>query len=230
MTAVATRTPPTVEEAIDRPTWATWLAALLIPIGPAAVAALRFLLPYDTTSSPSAMARGVAGHPGTQSAVLWLGLVATLTLVPGVIWVARLTRREAPGLTRAALILLVPGYLVLGWLVATDLMAWTAVHRGVDPATVGRLIGGLHPSALVADGIFVLGHVVGTVLLGLALWRTNAIPRWAAALVVASQPVHFVAAVILSNHPLDLFAWGANAAGFAVAAGVMVKRGDCLPM
>ena len=45
-------------------------------------------------------------------------------------------------------------------------------------------------------------------------------PRWAAIAVVVSQPLHFVAAVVLSSHVLDAVAWGLTALGFAVVVAV----------
>lgn len=79
------------------------LAAVLLPIGPAAVAMLRFTLPYATTDGPEEMVTAVHAAPGRQSAVLWLGLAAILTLVPAAIWVGRLTRAYSFSATSSAL-------------------------------------------------------------------------------------------------------------------------------
>jgi hypothetical protein len=76
---------------------------------------------------------------------------------------------------------------------------------------------------LVAGVVFVVGHVVGTVLLGCALLRVAVVPRAAAWAVLVSQPVHFVAAVILGSHLLDLVGWGLNAVGF-LAIALLVRR------
>ncbi len=70
----------------------------------------------------------------------------------------------------------------------------------------------------MAEVVFVLGHLVGTVLLGIALWRTQTVPVWAAVMTTISQPLHLVAAVFLLSRPLDLVAWMMTAAGFAVTA------------
>ena len=70
----------------------------------------------------------------------------------------------------------------------------------------------------IATALFVVGHVLGTVLLGLAMLRSGCVPAWAAVITTISQPLHFVAAVIVPNHTLDGAAWGLNAVGFAVAA------------
>jgi hypothetical protein len=205
-------------EAGDRRSPARLLAALVIPIGPAAVAVLRYVLPYNTTDDNATVVEKVLAAPGRQSLVLWLGFVAILTLVPGAIWVGRLTSARAPRLTMVALSLLVPGYLALAWLAATDLLVWMGADAGLDAGTLTRLLGAVHPTSDIAGALFVAGHVLGTVLLGLAMWVSGAVPRWAAVLTIVSQPLHFVAAVVLASHPLDLAAWGMQAVGFAAAA------------
>lgn len=49
------------------------------------------------------------------------------------------------------------------------------------------------------------------------MWQAG-VPRWAAAATAISQPLHFVAAVIVGSHELDFAAWSLNAVGFAVFA------------
>lgn len=203
-----------------------WLAALLIPIGPAAVAVLRFVLPYATVDDTTAMVRQVTADPDTQSLVLWLGFIALLTLVPGVLWVGRLTRRGAPRLTAAAMLLLVPGYLALGWLLSADVLLWTGAAAQLDPAVLARMAETGHPTSAIAAGVFVIGHVLGTMLLGVAMWRSRVVPRWAAVLTMVSQPLHFVAAVILVSPALDLAAWGMTAVGFAAASVAVLRLSD----
>ena len=202
------------------------LAAVLIPVGPAAVAVLRYVLPYETNDSTAGAVAAIRAHPGTQSAVVWLGLVAILTLVPGVIWIGRLTRRRAPRLTAVALVLLVPGYLSLSLLVGTDAALYFAAEHGLSPRVMGQMYDGLHPVLAVGAALFVLGHVLGTILLGLALWHSRTVPAWAAVVVIAAQPIHFVAAVIVGSHTLDLVGWGLNAVGFAVAAAAVLRTRD----
>lgn len=148
------------------------------------------------------------------------------TLVPGALAVGRLTRRRAPRTTAAALLLLIPGYLALGWLAGTDLLLWSGVHSGVDQSTIGRLYSTDHPTTSIAAGVFVIGHVVGTVLLGAAMWRSGTVPRWAAVLTMISQPLHFAAAVIVGSPSLDLVAWGMNAVGFAAASVAILRMRD----
>jgi Domain of unknown function (DUF4386) len=228
VTAVVAGGPTT--RAGRRPTdlrrYSRWLAVVLLPLGPAAIAVLRFVLPYATVDDPAAVTAKVIAHPGTMSLVLWLGFVAVLTLVPGVLAVGRLTRRRAPRITAAALLLVVPGYLVLAWLASSDILLWAGANMGLDAATLTRLSEATHPTFEIAAGVFVLGHVIGTVLLGLAMWRSRAVPRWAAVLTMVSQPLHFVAAVIVVSPALDLVGWGMNAVGFAAAAVAIARLRD----
>lgn len=202
------------------------VVAVLLPVGPAAVAALRFVMPYKTVDDSAEIVRQVAAHQTAESVVVWLGFLATLTLVPGVLAVGKIARSSAPRLTAAALALVVPAYLSLGWLVSSDAAVLFSVRHHLSTSVAADSYESLHPAALVAGVIFVVGHVVGTVLLGLALLRVAAVPRAAAIAVLVSQPLHFVAAVVVGSHALDLFAWGLNAVGFAAIAVLVLRMRD----
>lgn len=204
--------------------WVRALALVVVPVGPVAIALVRFVLPYRTVDEPAAMAVGVAANLGRQSLVLWLGLIAAMTIPPAVVWIGGLTYQGAPRLTVAALLLAVPGYLTLGLLLVPDVLMYAGLSHGLDPQTVARLVANSHPSVAIAEVGFVVGHVLGTVLLGLALWRSRAVPAWAAAMVTISQPVHVLAAVVLSSAPLDLAAWMMSAVGFAAAGAASLRR------
>jgi hypothetical protein len=201
-----------------------WIAlAVLAPIGAALVALLRYVLPYETTDGTADMVREVYADPGRMSLVLWLGLGAALTIVPGSVAIGRLVRAGAPRLTAVALTLLVPAYLMLPMLMIADHTIWSGAESGASEPSVVSLLGAAHPMVLIATAIFVVGHVVGTVLLGVAMLRSRCVPAWAAVLTIVSQPLHFVAAVIVPNHTLDGVAWALNAVGFAVAAAAVAR-------
>jgi hypothetical protein len=191
------------------------LAAVLLPIGPAAVAVLRFILPYTTADSSTDAVRQVAAHQTAQSAVVWLGFLAVLALVPGVIYAGRIVGREAPRLAAAATILLVTGYVSLAWLTVGDAYLLYGVRHHLSQDVLTDMYNGVHPAATVAAALFVLGHVLGTILLGVAMLQGRVVPTWAAVATIVAQPVHFVAAVVVGSHTLDLVGWGLNAAGFA---------------
>lgn len=193
-------------------------AILLAPVGPLAVAVLRGILPYSTVDDPGTIATQVAAAPGSQSAVLWLTYLALLTLPLSVLIVSRLAVRIRPVLGSVAAVLAWLGFTSLFFTTTIDHLALAAAETGVPPSTVAALSGAVdaHPAAVVAALVFVAGHILGTVLLGIALWRT--IPRWAAIALAVSQPLHLVFAVIVPNPLLDALAWALTAVGFTYAA------------
>ncbi|MDQ1601593.1 MAG: hypothetical protein QOD68_3067 [Actinomycetota bacterium] len=200
-----------------------WAIAVLLPVGPAAIAVLRLILPYYTASDSEGMVAAVDANPGQQSAVLWLAYVGILTLVPGVFAAAGVCRSAAPRLTAWALALSVPGYLSLGMLVGPDHLLWSTHAAGLSAGESAAVVSAAHPSVDVAIGVFVLGHVIGTVLLGLALLRSGRIPAWAGWAVAVSQPLHFVATVILGSPKVDFVAWTLTASGMAMVARALVR-------
>lgn len=200
-----------------------WPVALLMPVGPLAVAFLRLVLPYYTAKDSAASVTEVAAHPGRESLVLWLALLAVLTLVPGVYALAGLVRETSPRLTSWAVGFVVPGYLAMGGLLYGDQVLWSAHHAKLDPSVGATLLDNGHPTVDISIGVFVLGHVVGTVLLGIALLRSGRVPRWAAWALVVSQPIHFVATVILGSPQVDFVGWILTSVGMGAAALVLVR-------
>lgn len=191
---------------------------LLAAAGPLAVTVLRGILPYSTDDSSLTITGKVAAAPGAQSAVLWLAYLALLTLPLGVLVVGRAAAAARPVLGRVAATLAWLGYTSLFWLAATDQVPLAATATGAPPGTVAALMDAVNaePTVTVATLVFVAGHILGTVLLGVALW--NVLPRMVATLLIVSQPLHLVFAVVVPNHLLDALTWALTTLGFAWAA------------
>lgn len=224
MTAtVQTRAPSTAEASRRRRLLAL---AVIAPIGPLAIAGMRALLPYKTTDDNAAIVAGVAAHSSAESLVLWLGLIASLTLVVGVVVVGMVAIRSAAVLGTMGAVLAVAGYssLFIGVL-PPDLAALAGVQAGVDNATTAQVLDQMaaHPSAASALVLFIAGHIFGTVLLGIAVWKGGMVPAWAALALIVSQPLHLVFAVVVPNGLLDAAAWTLTAIGFGVTAMALVR-------
>jgi hypothetical protein len=202
--------------------------ALLIPIGPLAVAVLRGILPYSTTDNSAEVAGKVAAHQGAQGAVVWLILLAMLTLVPGTIAIGLPTARRVPLIGTLGMVLAVAGFSSLYSVGAGDPIALSAARVGLDPGDTARLLDDVQglPAISLASVFFVLGHILGVVLLGIALWRAKLIPAWAGVALIVSQPMHAVFAVGVPNATLDALAWGLTAVGFAAAALTITRSAD----
>jgi len=116
-------------------------------------------------------------------------------------------------------VLAFPGFIAL---VAGGSLADLIIHA-TGTGTIDRELGfqvasaaQSSPQSAVLGGVFVLGHLVGTVILGVALWRSHTVHWSFAAALTISQPIHLVSAMT-GNHPLDLVGWGLTAIGFGAA-------------
>ena len=76
---------------------------------------------------------------------------------------------------------------------------------------------------------FVVGHIIGVILLGVALLRGRVIPAWAAWALIVSQPLHVVFAVVIPSNGLDAAAWALTTVGFAAAANAVARRSPGQP-
>lgn len=193
-------------------------AAVLLPLGPLAVAVLRGILPYFHAGDTRETITQTAAHLGRQDAVLWLSVVALVALIPGTLAAGRLAQRRAPVLTLLGVGLLVPAFAAL-FFFAGDPTIRALAGGAVDTDAAVRVLDAQNALAPlgVAGFLFVAGHIVGMILLGAALWRAHAVPAWAGVAIIVSQPLH-LACVLLGNQPLDAAAWGLTALGFTVAA------------
>ncbi len=166
--------------------------------GPAAVGAVRLLLPYDTTDGTASVVEKIAANPGRESVVLWLSYLAVLALPVGVLLAGRLAIRTRPVLGAVAAVV---SWLGFGSLAASviipDYAALAAVTSGAPNKTTVAMLDSLAGQAptTTATVVFVAGHILGAILLALALRR--AIPGWAALALAVSQPLHFIFAVLV---------------------------------
>jgi hypothetical protein len=199
--------------------------AVAAPLAPLAQGTAYLVSPYGNADDPAVILTAVAGAP---TAVGWLSLVIGLALVPGVIAAGLAALPGSRRLATVALLVAVPGWAAGLTFPQTDLVAAAVAATGVPDADAVRLLDQLLTFATPAQGlavaIFVVGHVVGTVLLGVALFRARAIPRVLAALLALAQPLHFVAFVILQNTYLDVTAAWLTAVGFGAAGLSLVRR------
>jgi hypothetical protein len=197
----------------------------VIVAGPLSIAILRAILPYYSSDDAATIAAKVAAHETAQSAQLWLTLIAMITLVPGVIAVGLLAARQARTLGTWGLCLATAGFSLLWATTALDFAASAVAQAGIGPEASGKVLEELNalPTQVVAITVFVLGHILGMILIGAALLRGRAIPPWAAWALIISQPLHLVFAVIVPVPALHAGSWILTTSGFAAAAAAIVR-------
>jgi hypothetical protein len=211
-----------------RTAWRTLLAVAAVPLG-FYVAVFRFLLPYSESDTPRAIFDKLVAAPTFVSWSLWVGSIVALTGFAGILAVAWHTRRRTPALTTVAMFLAVPGYIALfaGGAYGEVLPYVTASVPGIDRETAFQLGSGMESSAQAAvlGWIFVAGHLLGTVLLGIALWRSRVAPAWLAIGLAVSQPIHLTS-VMTGIRWIDLIGWGLTGVGFSWAAWRLLRMRD----
>ena len=120
----------------------------------------------------------------------------------------------------------IPG---IAYVLAPDVLYVGAIHgardgRGRSTRTTTRA------SSTVATIVFLVGHVLGLILLAVALWRAGSVPRWAAVCLAVSPFLEIGGR--RDRHPpggrvaylLLMAAFGACAAAIARPGGATVRR------
>ncbi len=197
-----------------------WLAAVLMPLGPAIVAVLQLLSPRGGPA--------IAAQLELVQALQPLGLLAGFILLPGAVAALRMARRIRPVLTAWATGFLVPGLLAMSMLALGDIAVVTLIARGWDPVEAYAFtdeMGATVPASFVLLFVFVVGHIVGTVLLGILAGLARLVPAVVAVLLAASQPLHVVSGV-LGSPVLDCVAWGLTATGMAFLSLRLLRTPD----
>ena len=138
--------------------------------------------PYDDTAAQISYWT----HDRAYAWLQWFDTAFVILVVPSVIALAWVARRGAPRLATAGLILLGGGFLAaLSRNINGDLVAWVAAQHHYDPALINKFSDDLEAQPQVGLGLlaFIVGIVFGSIVLGIALWWSHAVPTWVAAAV-----------------------------------------------
>lgn len=195
--------------------------AVCLVVGPVALAATFAVWPSYGANSAAETVRAAADHPSALTWSTWLSVPVVVCMIPAVLAAGRLSRRSAPLLSLVATALAVLGWAAIYAPIALDSVARQAAAAPGRPGAVVDLydrFANKDVGLSIAFGLFIVGHVIGTALVGAALWRSRSVARWAAALIVIGSVLHPVARVAVGSKLLDVVAALLLAAGFAMAA------------
>jgi hypothetical protein len=197
---------------------ARFLLAGCLVGGPLAAVVVRATVPASSTASVARTVSDYAAHPGATRTVLIADAFVFL-LVPAAVAAAGLAWRRAPVLALLAAITSFVGWTAIMLLIAQDALVSVAGRPTYAGAQASAIADAWSSETLVAVWLvaFIAGHIVGTVLLGAALWRARAVPRWAAVGIGVSMPLHLVT-VLADFRVGDVAAWLLLLAGFAACA------------
>lgn len=221
----------TVEHASVRDLRGLWrvVAAMVITLGPLSIAVGRGIMPYWTTDDSATMVSKVIAEQSTMGLLTWGGILTGPALLLGVLAIAYVARRGSPMLA-----MLGAGFGFLAWSLgsATANMDYLVAQLGLDgfdQPTIVRIGDSLQNSAFAATCgvIWLIGHILGMVLTGIALGRSRIVNWWVAAALMASQPVHFIAAVVIPSRLLDVtLGWGMTAVASAFVSIAILRMSN----
>jgi hypothetical protein len=191
---------------IDRPTTAPTAAGVGIGrvllatciLGGPVAALLGFVLdPNGGLQVPplDAAITNVRAEGAVKYQLFLLSNVAAMYLYPiSFLGLGLLAIRRCPRLATAGIVAGLLGTMVWGLFVAQMVIGFHLARIGYQPAyqalydgfTTDRVV-------IVLLLIWIVGHLTGYLLLGLALARSRAVPRWAAAAILLSIPLQMAA-------------------------------------
>lgn len=160
-----------------------------------------------------------ARYPGQFIAMAVFAVAGAMVAIPGLLGALRLLRPAVSVLALITVVMMVSGYLLYGAMVFGNFAEVNLAVAGVDAGAA--LDNGLGTPWRIAAGIvFVLGNLVGTLLLAIAVMiasrrmRSVDVPWWVG-LLIAGWPV---------GHLINIFGGGE---WFAVGGGVLEIIGLC---
>ncbi|SNX63620.1 hypothetical protein SAMN06272735_5430 [Streptomyces sp. TLI_55] len=217
--------PPTTTEAKPAGT-ARWLAGLAAVLGPLLLAAAFLISPYDTNADADEIARVIAAHQGVTEVSVWLWTIGTVVLAPGLIAVGLLATARSAKLGLWGSVLFGTGLLAITSTPLLDVVALGAYDKGVDVDTMAKVVKGTNDQLAVGVPIlyFVAAHVIGAILLGVALLRGRTVPAWAAWVLILSMPFNVVG-YAGAIEPVTVLSFVMLAVPFGYAALFFVRHG-----
>lgn len=173
------------------------LAAVAIVGGPLGYLIGGVLEPVGHANGRVTITANATANPTVNAVHLVAFVIASLLLPVGVAALAYLARRRAPWLAVIGGILGVLGWLPFSALTALDDLA-VAMTRAPDHGSFAGLWDVFAFDAVMNGYLFIyiVGHLLAYILLGVALLRAGVLPRWAAIAVIVSSPLMIAAWVV----------------------------------
>jgi hypothetical protein len=206
----------------DIRTFQRYLAAVILPIPPTCIAIGRLFQTDDSDTRRTLDL--VAANPDRQFTFALLGFISLICVIPAFLAAARLSRRRRPVLTSVALAVNLMGLIGAFSLFAIDNLYLIGAALPAEQREVGAIvIDEMWSTGIPGFGanLFVLGHFLGTILMGLALRGSIPTVGWLAMLL--TTPVHFLAFVFLQMPAVDMAAWLLMTLAFVYCAITILK-------
>jgi hypothetical protein len=208
--------------------WIAIAGAVCLVAGPVGQFLQYVVTPIDEGDPAYAQVGQAAAHLTRMRWAIPLDLFLLL-VAPAVLYAGSLAGARVSKLAAAAAGLLFVTWLGAGYLLGGDILLYlaaTAPNRTAATAVVERYLSYPLVEGLVVS--YVVGHLVGFLLLGIALARARAVPLWAAA-AVAVWPFAELAGEASGVRVLAGAGFALLAVGFGVCAVEVARRSPPVP-
>lgn len=176
-----------------------------IGLAPLTLTLYATLSPFLRGTGSVAIAANMAANPLTNQLHLAFGVATGFLLPIGSLGIAVLTYKRAPWLATLGGILGLVGWLPWTTLIGQEAMTYDMAQMGGGPQ-FAALWDRFNADAVMTFLLlfYIVCHLVGVVLLGLALWRTRIVPAWSAWALVLTSPLTILAFPLHSSIAFDL--------------------------
>lgn len=167
-------------------------------------------------------------HPTLVRAGVTAGMIGCLLLIPAVLGFFRLVPNQVRG-GRAVVVggsLMIAGYVCYFAVLQSSFAVVAMAEQGGDPAAFAAAIerAQADPWAVWVFALFVLGNLVGTLVVAIGLLRSRAVPVWTAIAIGLWPPLHVVGLVFFGNEVPQVIGAVLQALGFAGCGVVLAGR------
>ena len=203
--------------------WIATAGAACLAAGPVGQFVQYLVSPIDEGVSAYAQVAQAAAHLARMRWAISLDLFILL-VAPAVLYAGSLAGARVSKLAAAAAGIVFASWLGAGYLLGTDILLYLAATAS-DQAAAAALVDG-YLSYPVVEGVvvaYLVGHMVGFPLLGVALWRARAVPVWAAG-AVAVWPFLEVLGEASGIRVLAAAGFALLAVGFGACAVLVVRQ------
>lgn len=176
--------------------------------------------PAHATSGIAAIAANSAANPAANQLHLALGVLLSFLLPLASLGMAWLALRRAPWLATVAGLLGIVGWIPWSALIGQEALTYTMAQMS-DGAPLAALWARYNGSGVMTAYllVYVIGHLLSAVVLGIAFGRTRLVPIWAAWALALTSPLQI--ATFVAHQPalliVSLLVWAAASIPIAQA-------------
>jgi len=160
---------------------------------PVCILAYWWLTPAYGELNAARVLASVVGHSTSLAIGNAFAFVGCLLSIPAALAYMAAIGDRSPKLALIGGAMSIVGWVaVLGTLVLDPVAIQFVAHGAPSPDLVDLFVRISNSPTIIAFEALAALHLVGGILIGIGFWRARLVPRWAALILIAGGPIHFV--------------------------------------